>query len=130
MNSVGAGTRGEPFVVSLVSYICPFLLTCVNNGWNIHKLKMDESAWVNGIGAIVYVIYIAIFLYCADGDNMRTTVWKWVRPAAAYIFLTAGILWIESSMAVWLCTLAGLASASISLLLAILVVRSINDSTV
>jgi hypothetical protein len=62
----------------------------------------------------------------ADADDRRTTVQKWIPAGAAYIGLTAvaGLL-IESTVAVkWLCTLAGVASACVSLILALYVVMS------
>jgi hypothetical protein len=126
MKAVGGGTRGEPFVVSLLSYVCPFLLTCIDNNWDTEKLWIDESAWLNGVGACFYVVYLCLFLLLADADDRRTTVQKWIPAGAAYIGLTAvaGLL-IESTVAVkWLCTLAGVASACVSLILALYVVMS------
>lgn len=120
MQAVGGGTRGEPFVATLLSYACALYLSLMSNEWQI-----DDSVWINGIGMLAFLVYLLLFLYCAGDGHCRTTRRVCVPVAVLYLSLTMGVGFVmESTEAVqWMCTLASLAATCIPLALAIFVVK-------
>ncbi|XP_037431684.1 bidirectional sugar transporter SWEET8-like [Triticum dicoccoides] len=120
MKSVGGGTRSEPFVASLLGYACWLFFSLMENGW-----KADESVWLNGSGTVVYIVYLLMFLWYTAAANRWITVEWWVPGAVLYLCaaaifgVLAGWTWVFKVM----CTLAGLASASASLVLTVFVLE-------
>jgi hypothetical protein len=129
MKAVGGGTRGETFVASLLSFACPLLLGAKNNNWDLHKLMSGESGWINGIGTLVYLIYLGMFIYYADQNARWTTVRAWIPLGSLYLILSLffGLMSESTVVLEWLCTISVLGSWCIPLLLAFFVVSEIRS---
>jgi hypothetical protein len=125
MKAVGEGTRGEPLLASLLSSACCLLASLKNNEWDLTKAECDESFWINGLGTLVNLIYLCLFLIHADRNNAWwTMILVWVPTACFYFGFTLFAVVSEYVAAVqWLCTLAVAAAWCIPLGMAFFVVR-------
>jgi hypothetical protein len=92
----------------------------MNSEWEV-----NESVWINGLGASANFIYLVLFLVRADhtGGRWNTLV---ISIAAAFVYLiltvVSGYLFRSTVTVQWLCMLAGLASACAPLFLTYFVV--------
>ncbi|KAE8794007.1 hypothetical protein D1007_31299 [Hordeum vulgare] len=92
----------------------------MENGW-----KANESVWLNGSGAVLYFVYLVMFVCYTDVAHRRITI-EWLVPGAVlYLLVTAvvGVLPEWTLVVKLMCTLAGLASACASLMLTLFVLE-------